>query len=143
MQPPATVMKRWGTRVQAAVYRVTRGRLLGRVGGQPVLLLQTVGRRTGRTRTTPVQYLADGEAFVVVAANGGAARAPAWWLNLCAAPRARVQIGPDNLDVAAREAMGDERAALWLRLIAANRQFHSAARKAGRELPIVVLTPQP
>jgi F420H(2)-dependent quinone reductase len=136
-------VKRWSRRVHAAVYRLTRGRLLGSVGGQPVLLLQTVGRRTGRTRTTPVQYLAGGAAFVVVAANGGAPRSPGWWLNLCAAPRARVQVGPDNLDVAAREAVGDERAALWPRLIAANRQLHGAARKAGRELPIVVLTPQP
>jgi F420H(2)-dependent quinone reductase len=136
-------VKRWGTRLHAAVYRLTRGRLLGRVGGQPVLLLQTVGRRTGRSRTTPVQYLADGAAFVVVAADGGAPRSPAWWLNLCAFPRARIQIGPDNLDVAAREAMGDERAALWLRLTAANRYLHRAAGKAGRELPIVVLTPTP
>jgi deazaflavin-dependent oxidoreductase (nitroreductase family) len=134
-------VKRWGTRLHTAVYRRTRGRLLGRVGGQPVLLLQTVGRRTGRSRTTPVQYLADGAAFVVVAANAGAPRSPAWWLNLCAAPRACIQIGTDNLDVAAREAMGDERAALWLRLTAANHYLHRAARKAGRELPIVVLTP--
>jgi deazaflavin-dependent oxidoreductase (nitroreductase family) len=136
-------VKRWGTRLHIAVYRLTRGRFLARVGGQPVLLLQTVGRRTGRSRTTPLQYLADDAAFVVVAANAGAPRSPAWWLNLCAAPRAHIQIGTDNLDVAAREAMGDERAALWLRLTAANRHLTRAARKAGRELPIVVLTPQP
>jgi hypothetical protein len=48
-------MKRWGTRLHAAIYRLTRGRLLGRAGGQPVLLLQTAGRRTGRRRTTPVR----------------------------------------------------------------------------------------
>jgi deazaflavin-dependent oxidoreductase (nitroreductase family) len=136
-------VKRWGTRLHIAVYRLTRGRFLARVGGQPVLLLQTVGRRTGRSRTTPLQYLADDAAFVVVAANAGAPRSPAWWRNLCAAPRAHIQIGTDNLDVAAREAMGDERAALWLRLTAANRHLTRAARKAGRELPIVVLTPQP
>ena len=57
------------------------------MGGQPVLLLETVGRRTGRRRTTPVQYLADGEAFVVLASNAGAPRPPAWWLNLLADPR--------------------------------------------------------
>ena len=67
----AGVVKRWGTRLHAVLYRLTRGRLLGRVGGQQVLLLETVGRRTGRARTTPVQYLADGATFVVVAANGG------------------------------------------------------------------------
>jgi len=136
-------VKRWGTRLHAALYRLTRGRLLGRVGGQPVLLLETVGRRTGRPRTTPVQYLADGAAFVVVAANGGAPRPPAWWLNLCADPRARVQVGTDLLDVGARTAAGEERALLWLRLTAANRYLDGAAHKAGRELPVVVLAPSP
>ena len=141
-------MKRWGTRLHAALYRLTRGRFLGRVGGQPVLLLETAGRRSGRRRTTPLQYLADGEAFVVVAANGGAPRAPAWWLNLCADPHARVQVGPEILDVGAREATGEERAAstgeeraaLWLQLAAANRYLDRVARKAGWTLPVVVLT---
>jgi len=75
-------MKRWGTRLHAAIYRSTGGRLIGRVGGQPVLLLETVGRRTGARRTTPVQYLADDDMFVVVVSNAGAARRPAWYLNL-------------------------------------------------------------
>lgn len=133
-------MKRWGTRLHAALYRRSRGRILGRVGGQPVLVLETAGRRSGRRRTTPLQYLADGEAFVVVAANGGAPRPPAWWLNLSADPRARIQVDADILDVAAREAIGEERAALWLRLAAANRYLDRVARKAGRNLPVVVLT---
>ena len=136
-------MKRWGTRLHAALYRLTRGRLLGRVGGQPVLLLETAGRRSGRRRTTPLQYLADGEAFVVVAANGGAPRPPAWWLNLSADPHARIQVSADILDVGAREATGEERAALWLRLAAANRYLDRVAHKAGRTLPVVVLTPSP
>lgn len=58
------------------------------MGGQPVLLLQTAGRRSGRTHSTPVQYLADGDTFVVVASNAGAARPPAWDLNLRANPHA-------------------------------------------------------
>ncbi len=105
-----------------------------------MLLLETVGRRSGRRRTTPLQYLADGAAFVVVAANGGAPRPPAWWLNLGADPRARIQVGADMLDVSAREATGEERAALWLRLAAANRSLDRVAGKAGRTLPVVMLT---
>ena len=68
-------MPRWMTRLHAWVYRRSGGRFLGRMGGQPVLLLQTTGRRSGQTRTTPVQYLADGDTFVVVASNAGAAPA--------------------------------------------------------------------
>ena len=84
-------MPRWVTRLHAWVYRRSGGRVLGRMGGQPVLLLQTTGRRSGLTRTTPVQYLADGDTFVVVASNAGAARPPAWYLNLRADPHAQIR----------------------------------------------------
>jgi F420H(2)-dependent quinone reductase len=134
-------MPRWVTRLHAWVYRRSRGRLLGRMGGQPVLLLQTSGRRSGRPRTTPVQYLADGDAFVVVASNGGAARPPAWYLNLRANPHARIEVGPRSVEVRAQEAAGQERAALWQRLTAANRYLERAARKAGRDLPLMALIP--
>jgi deazaflavin-dependent oxidoreductase (nitroreductase family) len=134
-------MKRWATRLHAAIYRLTRGRVLGHVGGQPVLLLATAGRRTGRSRTTPVQYMQDGDSFVVVASNGGAAQPPAWYLNLRADPHARVEVGPRTVEVQAREATGEERAGLWERLTAANRSLERAARKARRELPLVMLVP--
>lgn len=134
-------MKRWGTRLHAAIYHLTRGRVIGRVGGQPVLLLETVGRRTGRRRTTPVQYLADGDTFVVVASNAGAARPPAWYLNLRENPHARVRVGARTVDVRAQQAVGPDRAELWQRLTAANRYLERAARKAGRELPLMALVP--
>jgi deazaflavin-dependent oxidoreductase (nitroreductase family) len=132
-------MPRWVTRLHAWVYRRSGGRFLGRMGGQPVLLLQTTGRRSGRTRTTPVQYLADGDTFVVVASNAGAARPPAWYLNLRADPHARVDIGPRTVDVRAHEATGQERAELWQRLTTANRYLERAARKARRDLPLMAL----
>lgn len=134
-------MPRWVTRLHARVYRRSGGRLLGRMGGQPVLLLQTTGRRSGRTRATPVQYLADGDGFVVVASNAGAARPPAWYLNLRDNPQARIELGERTLDVRAQEATGQERAELWRRLTAANRYLERAARKAGRDLPLMALIP--
>lgn len=132
-------MPRWVTRLHAWVYRRSAGRFLGRMGGQPVLLLQTTGRRSGRTRTTPVQYLADDDTFVVVASNAGAARRPAWYLNLRANPHAQIDIGGRSVDVRAQEATGQERAELWQRLTAANRYLERAADKAGRDLPLVAL----
>jgi F420H(2)-dependent quinone reductase len=134
-------MPRWVTRLHAWVYRRSGGRLLGRMAGQPVLLLQTTGRRTGQTHPTPVQYLADGDTFVVVASNSGAARPPAWYLNLRANPHARVEVGPHTVDVRAHQAAGQERAELWQRLTAANRYLERAAHKAGRDLPLMALTP--
>lgn len=132
-------MTRRATRLHAWVYRCSGGRVLGRMSGQPVLLLQTTGRRSGRTRTTPVQYLADDDTFVVVASNAGAARPPAWYLNLRANPHAQIRVGARNIDVRAQEAAGQERVALWRRLTAANRYLERAARKAGRDLPLMAL----
>ena len=135
----ARLMPRWTTRLHAWVYRRSGGRVLGRMGSQPVLLLQTTGRRSGRTRTTPVQYLADGDTFVVVASNAGAARPPAWYLNLRANPHAQIDVGGRSIDVRAQEAAGQERAALWRRLTTANPYLERAARKARRDLPLMAL----
>ncbi len=132
-------MPRWLTRLHVWVYRRSGGRVLGRMGGQHVLLLQATGRHSGRTRTTPVQYLAVDDTFVVVASNAGAAQHPAWYLNLRANPYARIRVGARSIDVRAREATGQERAELWRRLTAANRYLERAAPKAGRDLPLMAL----
>jgi F420H(2)-dependent quinone reductase len=132
-------MPRWATRLHAWIYRRSGGRCLGRMGGQPVLLLQTTGRRSGRTHTTPVQYLTVDETFLVVASNAGAARPPAWYLNLRANPHAHIEVVGRTVDVRAQEATGRERAELWQRLTAANRYLERAARKARRELPLMTL----
>ncbi len=134
-------MPRWLTRLHARVYRRSGGRLLGRLGSQPVLLLQTTGRRSGRTRTSPLQFMTDRDTFVVVASDAGAARPPAWYLNLRADPHAQIDLGARSVDVEAQEATGQERAELWQRLTAANRYLEPAAGKAGRELPLMILAP--
>jgi deazaflavin-dependent oxidoreductase (nitroreductase family) len=123
------------------VYRRSGGRVLGRIGGQPILLLETTGRRSGRTRTTPLQYAARGEDFIVVAANHGARHHPAWYLNLRGNTVGRVRVGEHNFDVAAREASGDERTDLWRELSAANRYLPKLQTKARRQLPLLLLTP--
>ena len=134
-------MSRWATRLHTWVYRRSGGRVLGRLGGQPVLLLQTTGRRSGLSRTTPVQYLAHGESLVVVAADHGARRPPAWYLNLCATESGRVRVGAQTFAVAARETSGDERTERWDQLIAANRYLPKVQTRAGRQLPVLILTP--
>ena len=88
-----------------------------------------------------MQYLADGDTFVVVASNAGAAQPPAWYLNLRANPHARIRVSARTIDVRAQEAAGQERAELWQRLTAGNRYLERAARKAGRDLPLLALVP--
>lgn len=111
------------------------------MGGQPVLLLKTIGRRSGRNRTTPVQYLAVSGGYLVVAANAGAKRPPAWYLNLQACPDAQIQSGAESIDVIARVVAGEEREKLWRRLTEANGYLERIAAKAHRELPLILLVP--
>ena len=128
-------------RVHPVVYRLTGGRLLGRLDGVPVLLLVTRGRKSGATRTKPLLYLADGDSFVVAASYAGEPRHPAWWLNLRAHPNAQVQVGSRVVDVRAREAEGEERARLWRAIVAQDASFAEYERRTTRRIPVVVLEP--
>jgi deazaflavin-dependent oxidoreductase (nitroreductase family) len=128
-------------RVHPVVYRLTGGRLLGRIAGVPVLLLMTRGRRSGEVRTKPLLYLAHADAFVVAASYAGEPRHPAWWLNLLADPRAQVQVGSRVVDVRAREAGGDERERLWRAIVAQEASFAEYETRTTRRIPVVVLEP--
>jgi F420H(2)-dependent quinone reductase len=107
----------WGLRLagklNVPLYRLTRGRMFGRVGGSPVVLLTTTGRKSGQKRTAPVIFMRDGDALVVIGSNAGNAKPPAWALNLVANPAAEVQVGGETWPVTARVAEGEERAELW------------------------------
>ena len=87
------VLIRAMSRTHGGVYRASRGRLLGRLAGMPVLLLTTTGRESGKSRTATLTYFRDGADLVVIGSFGGSDLPPAWWLNLQRDPRARVQIG--------------------------------------------------
>jgi F420H(2)-dependent quinone reductase len=128
------------TDTHALIFRSTDGRA-GRVfRGSPVLLLITMGRKTGKRRTTPLMHLRDGEDFVVVASNGGAPKHPAWFLNLRANPEATVEVGGRKLRVRAQEAGPKEKGRLWPELVAMYPNFQEY-QKTERELPVIVLRP--
>lgn len=107
----------------------------------PLLVLETVGRRSGRSRRTPLLYLEDDGRYVVVASNGGANWEPAWLLNLRSEPTPRVRIGGgDAQPVAATEVVGAERDLVWAKL---NEGFDYNAYqdKVTRQLTVVALKP--
>ena len=126
-------------KVHTSVYRLTGGKVGHKAGKVTNLLLTTVGRKSGATRTVPLAYLADGDRFVVVASNGGSDRHPAWWLNLQHDPRATAQIGGDTINVHASLATAVERARLWPQLKAVNPFYGQYEKITAREIPVVIL----
>jgi deazaflavin-dependent oxidoreductase (nitroreductase family) len=129
-------------RFHRAVYRASGGRVGGRLGRLPVLLLTTRGRRSGVRRTVALTYLRMGAAYIVVASNAGDPSHPAWWLNLMARPEATVQVGPDEIAVAAREATGEEREGLWERIVGAEPSYQRYQERTSRRIPVVILEPR-
>jgi F420H(2)-dependent quinone reductase len=138
---PAATAQKWATRLHASLFRATAGRVGGRIVDSPVLLLNAVGRKTGRRRTTPLLYLRDGDRYVTVASNGGTRDHPVWWINLKANPEAAVEVGGRKVRVRAKEASPEEKARLWPRLVEMYPGYESYQRKTDREIPVVVLHP--
>jgi deazaflavin-dependent oxidoreductase (nitroreductase family) len=124
------------------VYRLTRGRVLGRVGRAPVLLLTTTGRRSGEPRTAPVVFLADGDRMVVIGSNAGNERPPAWALNLEANPEAEVQVRGRRAKVRARITEGEERDGLWGRMNEQYAGFDDYRQRTQRHINVFVLQPR-
>ena len=104
-----------------------------------MLLLTTLGRKSGRPRQASIFYLEDGANWVVVASNGGADREPEWWRNLQSSPDAVAWLGPRSVRVHARRASPEEAERLWPRLVALYPGYETYRRQLGRDLPIVVL----
>jgi deazaflavin-dependent oxidoreductase (nitroreductase family) len=134
---------RWTGKLNVPLYRLSGGRVGGRVGRAPVLLLTTTGRKSGQARTAPVVYLADGADFVVIGSNAGNARAPAWSLNLKANPEAEVEVGRRKAPVRARVAEGEERADLWRRHNEQYAGFDEYEARTNRDIAVFVLEPIP
>jgi deazaflavin-dependent oxidoreductase (nitroreductase family) len=123
------------------LYRLSGGRMMGRIGAAPILLLTTTGRRSGRERTTPVLYLGDGDRLVIVASLAGAARHPAWFLNLEANPRVKLQVRSRRFAATARRATIEEKAQLWPRLVAMYPAYEDYQARTTRDIPVVIVTP--
>ena len=129
------------SRAHSAVYRASGGRVAGRVGNLPVLLLTTTGRKTGKQRTTPLLFIRDGDDLVVVASNGGMDWFPAWWLNLQQHAAAVIEIGRERRDVIAAKADPERRARLWPEFSGHYPGYLKYEARTAREIPLVILHP--
>jgi len=125
------------------VYRLTGGRLGGKfLRGAPVLLLTTIGRKSGQPRVAPLLYLQDGERIVLVASKGGMSHHPLWYHNLVANPDVEVEIGTEQRRMSARTASEDEKTAYWPRLTAMYPDYDDYQARTTRDIPVVILSPR-
>jgi deazaflavin-dependent oxidoreductase (nitroreductase family) len=124
-------------------YRLTGGFIGGKFGNVDILLLTTTGRKSGKSRTTPLLYMKDGENMVIVASNGGNANHPGWYHNIRANPDIEVEIGRDKQKIHAEVADAQERARLWPKLVQVYKQYEDYQRDTDREIPLVILKPVP
>ena len=108
--------------------------------GKPVILLTTIGAKSGRIRKTPLMRVEHDGQYAIVASLGGAPKNPVWYRNVKANPRVELQDGPENHDYDAREVFGDEKAAWWQRAVAAWPDYANYQKKTDRQIPVFVLT---
>ena len=109
--------------------------------GRPVILLTTIGAKTGKIRKTPLMRVEHDGEYAVVASLGGAPKNPVWYYNIKAHPQVELQDGPATGDYEAREVFGDEKAAWWERAVAAWPDYADYQKKTDRQIPVFVLSP--
>jgi deazaflavin-dependent oxidoreductase (nitroreductase family) len=138
-----TKLMRLATATHVAIYRASKGKVAGSMGGRSFSLLTTTGRRSGKQRTTPVMAFPHEEGLVLIASNGGSDRMPSWYGNLSAHPEVTVQSGAHVQAMTARTASPAEKAKIWPVIVATAKRFGDYQSKTNREIPVVILTPAP
>ena len=128
-------------REQAEKYMESGGKDGTDLQGKPVILLTTVGAKTGKLRKTPLMRVEHDGEYAVVASLGGAPQNPVWYYNLKANPRVELQDGTVTRDYEAREVFGDEKARWWERAVQAWPDYANYQTKTDRQIPVFVLTP--
>lgn len=129
------------TSANVFVYKLSGGRIGNKLGRQSVLLLHTIGRKSGKKHTTTLSYYRDGENYLVVGSNWGKDTQPGWFHNLSQQPRTIIQVGRTTLHVDAHQAEGNEYQQLWELVTKLNQQYIQYQKTIQRRIPIMILTP--
>jgi F420H(2)-dependent quinone reductase len=128
-------------RTQAERFESSGGAEAAELRGKPIIVLTTVGARTGGLRKTALMRVEHDGDYAVVASKGGAPEAPQWYWNLVANPHVELQDGAVTRDYTARELDGDEYAAWWERAVAAWPDYAEYQKKTDRRIAVFVLEP--
>ncbi len=128
-------------RENAELYMASGGTQGTDLRGMPVILLTTIGAKTGKLRKTPLMRVEHNGEYAIVASLGGAPKNPVWYYNVSKNPHVELQDGTATGDFRAREVFGDEKATWWERAVVAYPDYADYQRKTDREIPVFVLTP--
>ncbi len=128
-------------RENAETYMASGGTAGTELKGRPVILLTTIGAKSGKIRKTPLMRVEHDGEYAVVASLGGAPKNPVWYYNIKANPQVELQDGESTKDYQSREVFGDEKALWWERAVATWPDYADYQTKTDREIPVFVLTP--
>ncbi|WP_109005544.1 nitroreductase family deazaflavin-dependent oxidoreductase [Streptomyces rishiriensis] len=128
-------------RDQVELYESSGGTEGTTLQGLPVVILTTLGAKSGKIRKSPVMRVEHDGSYAAIASAGGAPKHPVWYLNAVADPRVELQDGPVRQDMLAREVTGDEKAVWWARAVEAFPPYAEYQEKSDREIPVLVLEP--
>jgi deazaflavin-dependent oxidoreductase (nitroreductase family) len=136
--PKERNMKRIG-KLHVGVYRSTFGLVGGRIDGLDIMLLTTIGKKSGEKRVVPLPFFRDGKRFVLIASFGGNAKNPAWLNNLTANPDVHIQVGFRRMKARATVADSQERDRIWSEITRAYPRYLEYQKKTDRQIPVVVI----
>ena len=128
------------SREQAELYESSGGTDGLLLRGRPVVVVTSVGAKSGKLRKTPLMRVEHDGAYAIVASKGGSPTHPVWYHNLVANPHVELQDGPDRHDYVAREVHGDERAQWWARACETWPDYADYQTRTERTIPVFVLT---
>lgn len=127
--------------LHVAVYRTSSGKFAGKIANLPILLLTTVGAKSGKSHTSPIVYIKDNQDYLVTASAGGMDGHPGWYFNLKKSPETTIQIGDKTFNIKATITDGEERMLLYEKFKAASSNFVKYEKSTSRVIPIIRLTP--
>jgi len=122
-------------------FRANDGKVGGRYEGRTLLLLHTIGAKSGQERINPTAYVKDGDRYVIIASKGGWSTNPDWYYNLVANPQVTVEVGTETFQVRAEIAEEPDRTRLYNKMVEMMPAFDEYRHKTTRTIPVFVLTP--
>ena len=128
--------------LNAAVYRMSGGRVMGKFGTSDICVVRMQGAKTGRWRDVPLMYVPNGEGVVLVASLGGAPNNPVWYHNLVAHPDIEVLVKDHTRKLRARVATAPEKASVWPKCVAAYPPYEAYQKKTTRDIPVFICDPR-